>query len=166
MAVNPIPRGYAGATPYLIIRDADRALAFYKKVFDAREKLHLKYPDGKVAHAELAIGEGHVMLSEEMPESGYRGPLSFGGTPVSLLVYVEDVDAVFAKAIAAGAETKHPVADQFYGDRSGSITDPFGHVWYVTTHIEDLSPDEITRRAAAISTPAKSTPAKSKGQNP
>lgn len=149
MAVNPIPRGYAGATPYLIIRDADRALAFYKEVFDAKETLHLKYPDGKVAHAELAIGEGHVMLSEEMPEGGYRGPLSFGGTPVSLLVYVKDVDAVFAKAMAAGAETKHPVADQFYGDRSGTIVDPFGHVWSIATHTKDMSGEEMQKAMEA-----------------
>ena len=145
MAVNPIPRGYAGATPYLIIRDADRALAFYRKVFDAKPVLHLKYPDGKVAHAEIAIGEGHVMVSEELPERGFRGPLSFGGTPVSLLVYVEDVDAVFEKAIAAGAETKHPVADQFYGDRSGTIVDPFGHVWSIATHMKDMSGEEMQK---------------------
>jgi PhnB protein len=145
MAVNPIPPGYAGATPYLIIRDAARALDFYKEVFGAKETLHLKYPDGKVAHAEIAIGEGHVMLSEELPERGFRGPLSFGGTPVSLLVYVKDVDAVFAKAIAAGAESKHPVADQFYGDRSGTIVDPFGHVWSIATHKKDMSAEEMQK---------------------
>lgn len=145
MAVNPIPRGYAGATPYLIIRDAERALAFYQSVFDAKVVLHLKYPDGKVAHAEIAIGEGHVMLSEELPEQGFRGPLSFGGTPVSLLVYVKDVDATFEKAIAAGAETRHPVADQFYGDRSGTIVDPFGHVWSIATHVKDMSNEEMQR---------------------
>jgi PhnB protein len=145
MAVNPIPPGYAGATPYLIIRDADRALDFYKEVFGAKETLRLDYPDGKVAHAELAIGEGHVMLSEELPDRGFRGPLSFGGTPVSLLVYVKDVDAVFAKAIAAGAETKHPVADQFYGDRSGTIVDPFGHVWSIATHKKDMSAAEMKK---------------------
>lgn len=145
MAVNPIPSGYAGATPYLIIRDADRALAFYREVFDAKPVLHIKYPDGKVAHAEVAIGEGHVMLSEEMPERGFRGPLSLGGTPVSLLVYVKDVDAVFEKAIAAGAETRHPVADQFYGDRSGTIVDPFGHVWSIATHKKDMSAEEMQK---------------------
>lgn len=145
MAVNPIPAGYAGITPYLIIRDAARALGFYKEVFDAKETLHLKYPDGKVAHAELAIGEGYVMISEEMPERGFRGPLSFGGTPVSLLVYVKNVDAVVAKAIAAGAESKHPVADQFYGDRSGAIVDPFGHTWTIATHQKDMSPDEMQK---------------------
>ena len=145
MAVNPIPAGYAGITPYLIIRDAARALGFYKEVFDAKETLHLKYPDGKVAHAELAIGEGYVMISEELPERGFRGPLSFGGTPVSLLVYVKNVDAVVAKAIAAGAESKHPVADQFYGDRSGTIVDPFGHTWTIATHQKDMSPDDMQK---------------------
>ncbi len=145
MAVNPIPPDYAGVTPYLIIRDAERALGFYKEVLGAKETLHLKYPDGKVAHAELAIGEGHVMLSEEMPEMGFRGPLSFGGTPVSLLVYVKDVDAVFAKALAAGAESKQPVADQFYGDRSGTIVDPFGHTWTIATHLKDLSADQMQK---------------------
>lgn len=143
MPVNAIPAGYAGVTPYLIIRDAARALDFYKNVFDAKETLYLKYPDGKVAHAELAIGEGHVMLSEEQPEMGFRGPLSFGGTPVSLLVYVKDVDAVFAKAIAAGAESRHPVGDQFYGDRSGTIVDPFGHAWTIATHQKDMSAEEM-----------------------
>jgi PhnB protein len=145
MAVNPIPAGYAGITPYLIIRDAARALGFYKAVFGAKETLHLKYPDGKVAHAELAIGEGCVMISEELPERGFRGPLSFGGTPVSLLVYVKDVDAVIAKAIAAGAESKHPVADQFYGDRAGTIVDPFGHTWTIATHQKDMSSDEMQK---------------------
>jgi len=145
MAVNPIPRGYAGATPYLIIRDAERAIAFYRKVFGAKPVLHLKYPDGKVAHAEIAIGEGHVMISEELPEQGFRGPLTFGGTPVSLLVYVEDVDAVFEKAIAEGAETRHPVADQFYGDRSGTIVDPFGHVWSIATHKQDMSGEAMQK---------------------
>jgi len=145
MAVNPIPAGYAGVTPYLIIRDAARALGFYKDVFGAKETLHLKYPDGKVAHAEIAIGEGHVMISEELPEQGFRGPLTFGGTPVSLLVYVEDVDAVFEKAIAEGAETRHPVADQFYGDRSGTIVDPFGHVWSIATHKQDMSGEAMQK---------------------
>ncbi len=151
MAVNPIPPGYAGATPYLIIRDAGRALGFYKEVFGAKQALRLDYPDGKIAHAELAIGQGYVMLSEEMSEMGFRGPLSLGGTPVSLLIYVKDVDAVFAKAIAAGAESRRPVADQFYGDRAGTLVDPFGHTWSVATHVEDVSPEEIGRRFAKMS---------------
>jgi PhnB protein len=149
MAVNPIPPGYAGATPYLIVRDAARAIDFYKQVFGAKQTLRLNYPDGKVAHAELAIGEGHVMISEEMAEMGIRGPLSFGGTPVSLLVYVRDADAVYAKAIAAGAENKHPMQDQFYGDRSGTIVDPFGHVWSIATHQKDMTSDEMQKAMEA-----------------
>jgi PhnB protein len=145
MAVKPIPAGYAGVTPYLIIRDAARAIDFYREAFGATEVLRLTYPDGRIAHAELRIGEGHVMLSEEMADRGFRGPLSFGGTPVSLLVYVEDVDAVFARAIAAGAENQRPVDDQFYGDRSGTLVDPFGHVWTIATHQRDMSPEAMQR---------------------
>ena len=145
MAVNPIPSGYAGVTPYLVMRDATRALDFYKEVFGAKEALRLDYPDGKIAHAELAIGQGYVMLSEEMPEMGFRGPLSLGGTPVSLLIYVKDVDAVFAKAIAAGAESRRPVADQFYGDRAGTLVDPFGHTWTIATHQKDMSAEEMQK---------------------
>jgi len=143
MPVNPTPPDYAGVTPYLIVRDADRAIDFYKDVLGAKETMRLTYPDGKVAHAELMVGGGNLMLSEEMAEMGFRGPLSFGGTPVSLLVYVKDVDAVVAKAIAAGAENQRPVADQFYGDRSGTIVDPFGHVWTIATHTKDLSAAEM-----------------------
>jgi PhnB protein len=143
MAVSPIPAGYAGVTPYLVIRDADRAIGFYQEVFGATEVLRLDGEDGKVAHAELAIGEGFVMLGEEMADGSYRGPLSFGGSPVSLLVYVPDVDAVFERALRAGAETKRPVADQFYGDRSGTIVDPFGHLWTIATHIRDVSKEEM-----------------------
>jgi PhnB protein len=145
MAVKPIPPGYAGVTPYLIIRDADRAIDFYRDIFGATEVMRLNYPDGKIAHAELRIGEGHVMISEEMADHGFRGPLSFGGTPVSFLVYFEDVDAVFARAIAAGAENQRPVDDQFYGDRSGTLVDPFGHVWTLATHKRDMSPEEMQR---------------------
>jgi PhnB protein len=145
MPVNPIPAGYAGVTSYLIIRDADRALDFYKQVFGATEALRLTYPDGSIAHAELKIGDGYLMLSEEMPDMGFRGPLALGGTPVSLLVYVEDVDAVFERALAQGAESKRPIADQFYGDRSGTLVDPFGHVWTIATHVKDVSPEEMQR---------------------
>jgi PhnB protein len=143
MAVNPIPPGYTGVTPYLIIRDAARAIEFYKQVFGATEAMRLIYPDGKVAHAELKIGEGYVMLAEEM--EGFRGPLSFGGSSVSFLVYVPNVDEVFERALAAGAETKRPVADQFYGDRSGTVVDPFGHVWSIATHKKDMSVEEIQK---------------------
>ncbi|GIK87042.1 MAG: glyoxalase [Betaproteobacteria bacterium] len=145
MAVAPIPPGYAGVTPYLIVRDAARAIAFYKEALGAAEVLRLDGPGGTVAHAELKIGEGFVMIGEEMVEMGYRGPLSFGGSPVSLLVYVPDVDAVFARALAAGAETKRPVADQFYGDRSGAIVDPFGHQWMIATHVRDVPVEEMRK---------------------
>ena len=150
MAVAPIPPGYAGVTPYLIVRDAAQAIDFYKRAFGATEALRLLYPDGKVAHAELAIGQGFVMLAEEMAEDGYRGPQALGGTPVSLLVYVPDVDAAFARAVAAGATAQRPVADQFYGDRSGVLVDPFGHVWSLATHNEDVSAEEMSRRMQAM----------------
>jgi PhnB protein len=149
MAVNPIPPGYAGVTAYLIMRDAARAMDFYREAFGAREVLRLDYPDGKIAHAEMKLGEGYVMLSEEMPEMGIRGPLSLGGTPVSLLVYVEDVDRVFERALRAGAENKRPVADQFYGDRSGTLVDPFGHVWTIATHRKDMSAQEMQKAMEA-----------------
>ncbi|HEX4883335.1 MAG TPA: VOC family protein [Casimicrobiaceae bacterium] len=150
MAVPPIPPGYAGVTPYLIVRDAARAIEFYKKALGAAEVLRLDDADGKVMHAELKIGEGFVMLGEEMADMGYKGPLAFGGSPVSLLVYVPDVDAVFARALEAGAETKRPVADQFYGDRSGAIVDPFGHQWMIATHVRDVSKEEMQRALAQM----------------
>ena len=150
MAVKPIPPGYGGVTPYLIIRDAARALDFYAEVFGAQPALRLDYPDGRVAHAEMKIGEGYVMISEEMPDMGFRGPLALGGTSISLLVYVEDVDAVFAKAVAAGAENKRPVADQFYGDRSGTIVDPFGHVWTLATRVEETTEQQRQERWSGI----------------
>jgi PhnB protein len=150
MPIPPIPPGYAGVTPYLIIRDAARALEFYAHALGATETMRLTDPDGRIAHAEMRIGDGHFMLAEEMPDRGFRGPLSFGGTPVSLLVYVEDVDAVFDRAIAAGAENQRPVADQFYGDRSGTLVDPFGHVWTIATHVRDMSPDEMQQAMARL----------------
>ena len=149
MAVNPIPPGYAGVTAYLIMRDAARALDFYREAFGAKEVLRLDHPDGKVAHAEIRIGEGYVMLSEEMPGMGIRGPLSYGGTPVSLLFYVDDVDRVFAHAIRAGAENKRPVADQFYGDRSRTLVDPFGHVWTIATRKKEMSAQEMQKAMEA-----------------
>ena len=148
MSVKAIPDGYAGVTPYLIIRDAARALDFYAKALGATEVMRLGYPDGRIAHAEMRIGDGHFMLAEEMADMGFRGPLAFGGTPVSLLVYVDDVDAVFERAIAAGAENQRPVADQFYGDRSGTLVDPFGHVWTIATHVRDVSQEEMRRAMA------------------
>ena len=146
---KPIPDGYHTATPYLIIKDAASAIEFYKKAFGATELLRMAGPDGKVMHAEIKIGDSPIMIADEFPEMGARSPQSLGGSPVSILLYVEDVDALFSQAIAAGAKVLMPVKDQFYGDRSGGVTDPFGHVWYIATHKEDLTPDEIRQRAAA-----------------
>jgi PhnB protein len=148
--VQAIPAGYAGVTPYLIVRDATRALDFYKKAFGATELMRFPTPDGKIAHAEMKIGEGLFMLADEVPDQGYRSPDALGGTPVSLMFYVHDVDALFARAVAAGAAVKQPVKDQFYGDRNGTLTDPFGHVWTIATHVEDVAADELDRRMAAM----------------
>jgi PhnB protein len=146
MAVNPIPKGYKGVTPYLMVKDAARALQFYRDAFGATEVMRIDGPDGKVGHAEIRLGGGHLMLAEERPDMA--GPDKFGGSPVSLLIYVPDVDNVYPRAIKAGGTELHPLADQFYGDRSGTLRDPFGHTWTVATHIEDMSPEEMKRRAA------------------
>lgn len=145
MAVAPIPAGYATITPYLIVDDAAKAIDFYKKAFGAEELFRLTDPHGKVGHAELQIGNSRIMLADEMGAL-YASAKTIGNTPVSFMVYVEDVDARFARAVAAGATVKRPVADQFYGDRTGTLTDPFGHVWSLGTHIEDVAPDEMDRR--------------------
>ena len=150
MAVKPIPQGYHTVTPYLIVKDAARAIDFYKKAFGATEVMRMAAPGGKVGHAEIKVGDSPVMLADEFPEMGFRGPQSLGGSPVSLLLYVEDVDARFRQALAAGATVLKPVKDQFYGDRSGTLTDPFGHVWTIATHKEDVSPEEMHRRAEAF----------------
>jgi len=147
--VKPIPEGYHTATPYLIVRDAARAIEFYKKAFGAMELMRMADPSGKIGHAEIKIGDSPIMLADEVPGMGHRSPESLGGSPVSILLYVEDVDAVFNQAVAAGAKVQRPLADQFYGDRTGGVTDPFGHVWYVATHKEDVSPEEMRKRAAA-----------------
>jgi PhnB protein len=147
--VNPIPEGYHSVTPYIVVDGAARAIEFYKQVFGATELFRMDGPDGKVGHAEIKIGDSHVMLADEHPEMNARGPRSFGGSPVSLMLYVEDVDATVARAVEAGATLKRPVADQFYGDRAGGVEDPFGHFWYVATHVEDVPPEELRKRAAA-----------------
>ena len=147
--VKPIPEGYHTATPYLIVKDAARAIEFYKKAFGATELMRMPGPGGKIGHAEIKIGDSPIMLADEVPGMGFRSPESLGGSPISILLYVEDVDVVFSEALAAGAKVQRPVADQFYGDRTGGVTDPFGHVWYIATHKEDVSPEEMTKRAAA-----------------
>lgn len=147
--VKAIPKGYHSVTPYLSIKDAPRAIAFYKEAFDAIEMMRIMQPDGRVGHAELKIGDSVIMLSSEFPEMGVRSPQTLGGSPVSIHLYVKDADAVFNRTVAAGATVRRPLADQFYGDRSGGVEDPFGHIWWISTHKEDLSPEEIERRAAA-----------------
>jgi PhnB protein len=148
MAVAPVPAGYHSVTPYLVVKGAAQAIAFYQKAFGAQELLRLPLPDGKVAHAEVKIGDSPVMLADENDE--YRAPQPGTGSPVSLMVYVPDVDRVFAQALAAGAKELRPVADQFYGDRLGTLMDPFGHVWSLATHVEDVAPGEIDRRFAKM----------------
>lgn len=147
--VKPIPDGYHSVTPYLVIKGAAEAIEFYKKAFGATELFRMPQPDGKVGHAEIKIGDSPIMLSDEHPELGYTGPTTIGGTPVSLMIYVDDVDTVFKRAIAEGAEQQKPVQDQFYGDRSGTLKDPFGHIWTVATHKEDVTPEEMDKRMAA-----------------
>ena len=146
MAAKPIPEGYHTATPYLIIKNAAKAIEFYKQAFGAKETMRFPAPGGKIGHAEIRIGDSAIMMADEFPEKGVRSPESFGGSAVMILLYVEDVDAVTARAIAAGAKSVRPVQDQFYGDRSGTIADPFGHVWTISTHKEDVSPEEMQRR--------------------
>lgn len=156
MAIQPIPDGYHTATPYLIVKGAGRAIEFYKRAFGASEVMRMDGPKGRIGHAEIRIGNSPIMLADEYPEMGFRSPqsLSEAGAnmkpPVSILLYVEDVDARFKKAIAAGAQELKQLQDQFYGDRSGTLQDPFGHVWTIATHKEDVSPDEMKKRAEAF----------------
>ena len=146
--VNPIPEGYPRVTPYLVVDGAADAIDFYTSVFGATERMRMAGEGGKVGHAELGIGDSVVMLADEHPEADARGPRSVGGTPVTLHVYVEDADGVFERAIEAGAKSLRPVETQFYGDRLGSFEDPFGHQWSVATHVEDVPPEEMSKRAA------------------
>jgi PhnB protein len=146
MTVEPIPKGYHSATPYLIINGAAAAIEFYKTAFGATELM--RFPAGdKIGHAEIKIGDSPIMMADEYPDTGYKGPKALGGSPVSIMLYVEDVDSVFDKAVTAGATIKEAVKDKFYGDRSGTLQDPFGHVWHIATHKEDLSVEEMQRRA-------------------
>jgi PhnB protein len=148
---NPIPEGYHTVTPYLIVSDAAGAISFYKRAFNAEESMRLARPRGKVAHAEIKIGNSPILVADESQETGSRAPQSLGGSSVSILLYVEDVDARFNQAVAAGAKVLRSVEDQFYGDRSGMLQDPFGHIWTIATHKRDLTFEEIRERAAAVS---------------
>lgn len=145
--VQPIPDGYHTVTPYLIVKDGMRAIDFYQQAFGAVELFKMPGPDGGLAHAEIKIGDSPIMLADEVPEMEIRGPQSLGGAGVNILLYVEDVDARFEQAVAAGAKVVRPLADQFYGDRTGTLEDPFGHVWTIATHTEDLTPEELQRRS-------------------
>jgi PhnB protein len=147
--VKPIPDGFHGATPYLIIKGAARALEFYKRAFGAIEIMRMEGPGGVIGHAEIKIGEAIIMLSDEVPNMGARSPQALGGTPVSIYIYVPDVDALAHRATEVGAKVLRPVANQFYGDRSVAFEDPFGHWWGFATHIEDVAPEEMKKRAAA-----------------
>jgi PhnB protein len=151
--VKPVPEGYRTVTPYLSIRGAGEAIAFYKKAFGAIEKVRMDMPGGKVGHAELEIGDSMIMLADEFPEMPdivARSPKTLGGTSFGINLYVEDVDTRFKQAVEAGATVKRPLVDQFYGDRNGTIEDPFGHVWTLSTHVEDVSPAEMERRMASM----------------
>jgi PhnB protein len=145
-----IPSGHRTVTPYLAIKSAAKALEFYKNAFGATERYKLMMPDGRLGHAEIQLGDSMIMLADEFPEYGGKAPETLGGSPVSIHLYVEDVDAFFKKALAAGAKELKPVMDQFYGDRSGQLEDPFGHLWWVATHKEDIAPEEMQKRVAAM----------------
>jgi PhnB protein len=147
--VKTVPEGYRSLTPYLFIKGAAAAIEFYKNVFGATERMRMPGPDGRVMHAELQIGDSILMLADESPSMGALSPQTIGGSGSLVSVYVADVDAAVAKAVAAGAKVVRPVKDQFYGDRTGGIIDPFGHIWSVATHVEDVTPEEMRKRAAA-----------------
>ena len=155
--VKPIPEGHNSVSPYLIVTGAEQALAFYKQAFGAKELMRHGAPGGKIGHAEVRIGDTVVMLADEHPDHDAHAPRKFGGSPVSLHVYVEDVDKVWSQALGAGAKVKRPLDNQFYGDRLGSLEDPFGHTWYLSSHIEDVSPEEMNRRMAAMAGEKKTT---------
>jgi PhnB protein len=149
MSTKPIPEGYSSVMPYLAVDDAAAAIAFYERAFDAKERGRMEVPGGKIGHAELVIGEAVVMLADALPQFITRPPKDLGGTSVSLMTYVEDVDATVAQAVAAGATLTREVEDQFWGDRFGAVTDPWGHVWTIATRVEDLTPEEVTERGKA-----------------
>ena len=147
MATKAIRDGYHSVTPYLIIKGAAAAIDFYKRAFGATELMRMPSPDGRIGHAEIKIGDSAIMLADEHPQMGYRSPQTLGGSAVSMMVYVDRVDDVFKKAVEMGAKELQPVQDQFYGDRSGTLQDPFGHTWTIATHMEDIPPEEMRKRA-------------------
>jgi PhnB protein len=147
-SVKPIPNGYHSVTPYLFVKGAASAIDYYKSVFGATERMRMPGPKGQIMHAELQIGDSTIMLADEVPQMGVRSPLTVGGASSSLHIYVEDVDAIAQKAVDSGGKLVRPVADMFYGDRTGTIIDPFGHMWSIATHIEDVSPEEMQKRMA------------------
>jgi PhnB protein len=150
--VKPIPDNYPALAPYLCCKNAAAAIEFYKNVFGAREEesMRMTSPDGNIGHAEIWIGKAFVMIADESPQMNFRSPQSIGGSPVTLVLYVNDVDEIANRAVSAGAKLVQPVTDMFYGDRAGTIQDPFGHIWHIATHKEDLSPEEIKKRAASL----------------
>jgi PhnB protein len=156
MAVKPIPDGYHTVTPYLIVKGAARAIDFYKQAFGATELFRMEAPGGKIGHAEIRIGDSPIMLADEHPEMGALSPQSRGGTSVSILLYVEDADKLTEQAVAAGATVLRPIQNQFYGDRSASLADPFGHQWHIATHVEDVPVEEMRKRAEAAMQPKPS----------
>lgn len=152
---KPIPEGYHAVTPYLSVKGAVGAIEFYKKAFGAKEVMRMPGPGGTIGHAEIQISDCRIMLADEYPEMNFRSPHSFGGSPVHIHLYVKDADGVATQAVAAGAKLLRPMADQFYGDRSGTLEDPFGHVWHVATHKKDISLQEVKKRAAAMAAAAE-----------
>ncbi|MGH2475094.1 MAG: VOC family protein [Candidatus Limnocylindrales bacterium] len=150
MAVKPIPEGYPRVSPYLVVDGAQKAIEFYTTVLGFTERMRMPGPDGRIGHAEMQLGDSVVMLADEFPDVGAKAPSAYGGSPVSLSVYVDDVDATFERAAEAGATVVRPLENQFYGDRSATFDDPFGHRWTIQTHIEDVSPEEMGRRAAEM----------------
>ena len=149
MAAQPIPEGYHTVTPYLAVEDAAKAIEYYEKAFGAKEVVRMTAPDGSIGHAELEVGDSHVMLSDPFPQASTKPPKELGGTSVSVHMYVDDADAVAKQAVDAGGTVLMEVADQFWGDRFGTIQDPFGHTWSIATHVEDVSPEEVAERAKA-----------------
>lgn len=145
MPTQPMPKGYHSITPYLVVKDASRAIDYYKRAFGAKEISRMDGPNGKIVHAEIKIGDSMLMLMDEMPGSGSRSPQSLGGSPVNIFLYIDKVDDVFHQAVSAGAKVDMPVADMFWGDRYGKITDPFGHSWSLATHVKDVSPQEMKK---------------------